>query len=72
MEDVDICILRPFGIFYGHLDYFVPVRNILWLFVIFTRFGKFYKEKSGNPGIHLILSELQTRCSKKRLSVLFE
>jgi hypothetical protein len=29
-------ILRPFGIFYGHLEYF-------------SRFGVLYEEKSGNP-----------------------
>jgi hypothetical protein len=37
-------ILRPFGIF-------VAVWCILWLFgtYIFSRFGKLYQEKSGNP-----------------------
>jgi hypothetical protein len=36
-------ILRPFGIFYGHLVYF-------------PRFGKLLKEKSGNPGLHGLVS----------------
>jgi hypothetical protein len=28
-------ILRPFGIFYGHLKYFMAIWNILWSFGIF-------------------------------------
>jgi hypothetical protein len=28
-------ILKPFGLFYGHLVYFVTIWNILWLFAIF-------------------------------------
>jgi hypothetical protein len=28
-------ILKPFGLFYGHLIYFVTIWNILWLFAIF-------------------------------------
>jgi hypothetical protein len=37
-------ILRPFGIFYGHLVDFVAIL-VLW----FPRFGMLYQEKSGNP-----------------------
>jgi hypothetical protein len=36
-------ILWSFGIFYGHLVYFV----VIWY--IFFRFGMLYQEKSGNP-----------------------
>jgi hypothetical protein len=40
-----ICyILRPFGIFYGHLVYLVAI----WY--IFSSFGMLYQEKSGNLG----------------------
>jgi hypothetical protein len=46
MEDVSLLyghltILRPFGIFYGHLVYL-----FVGCLVYFSR----YKEKSGNPG----------------------
>jgi hypothetical protein len=49
MEDVGICmvilsILRPNGIFYGHLIRF----EAIWY--IFPRFGMLSREKSGNPG----------------------
>jgi hypothetical protein len=44
------------GIFYVHLEYFMVIWYILWLFgnvvviwYIFTRFGKLCREKSGNP-----------------------
>jgi hypothetical protein len=37
-------ILLSFGIFYGHLVYFMVIL------VYFPRFGLFYLEKSGNPG----------------------
>jgi hypothetical protein len=36
-------ILWLFGIFYGHLVYFM----VIWY--IFPRFGKLHQEKSGNP-----------------------
>jgi hypothetical protein len=36
-------ILWPFGIFYGHLVYFMAI----WY--IFSRFGMLHLEKSGNP-----------------------
>jgi hypothetical protein len=38
-----LVFLRPFGIFYGHLVYFTAI----WY--IFSCFGMFYQEKSGNP-----------------------
>jgi hypothetical protein len=39
-------ILRPFGIFYDHLVYFV----VNWC--IFPRFGMLSQEKPGNPALH--------------------
>jgi hypothetical protein len=36
-------ILQPFGLFHGHLVFFV----VLWQ--IFPRFGMLYREESGNP-----------------------
>jgi hypothetical protein len=36
-------ILSPFGLFCGHLEYFMVTRYI------FTRFGTLSQEKSGNP-----------------------
>jgi hypothetical protein len=45
------------GIFYGHFVYFTDIWYNLWPFgefvgylVYFPRFGKNYREKSGNPG----------------------
>jgi hypothetical protein len=47
MENVDL--------FFCHLDFFIPFvifyRNLVNFVVIITRFGMFYQEKSGNPGI---------------------
>jgi hypothetical protein len=43
-------ILRPFGIFYGHLVYFMVFWYILRSLGIFSRFGMFYQTKSGKPG----------------------
>jgi hypothetical protein len=53
-------ILWPFGIFYGHLVYFMAIWYILWSFgifyghlviwYIFPPFGILCQEKSGNPG----------------------
>jgi hypothetical protein len=44
------------GIFYGHLEYLTAMWYISWPFGtffrhfnIFSRFGMFYQEKSGNP-----------------------
>jgi hypothetical protein len=36
-------ILWPFGVFCGHLEYFMVTWHIL------PRFGILYQEKSGNP-----------------------
>jgi hypothetical protein len=58
-------ILRPDGIFCGHLVYFVAIWYILRpygifcghlvyfmvIWHIFPRFGMLYQEKSGNPGL---------------------
>jgi hypothetical protein len=44
--------LRPFGIFCGHLIYFM----VSW--DSFSRFGMLYQEKYGNPGL----------CGQSRLS----
>jgi hypothetical protein len=38
-----LSILWPFGIFCGHLVYFMVIWNI------FSQFGMLYQEKSGNP-----------------------
>jgi hypothetical protein len=38
-----LSILRQNGLFYGHLVHFVVIWDIS------PRFGKFYREKSGNP-----------------------
>jgi hypothetical protein len=50
-------ILWPFGIFYGHLVYFMAIWYILWPFdnlvatwyTYFPPFGILNIEKSGNP-----------------------
>jgi hypothetical protein len=69
MED----ILRPFGQFSRHLVYFVVIWYILWSFGIFcghlvhfSRFGMFYREKSGNPVFSVLV-----RCTNKNLATLF-
>jgi hypothetical protein len=43
-------------VFHGHLEYFMDIGDILWLFgtfcvhfVHFSGFGSMYQEKSGNP-----------------------
>jgi hypothetical protein len=60
------CILWSFGVFYGHLVYFVVIWCILWSFGVFGghlvyfmviwcilwSFGILYQEKSGNPVPH--------------------
>jgi hypothetical protein len=58
-------ILRPFGLFYGHLVYFVAIWYILLPFGIFygnlvyiPRFGMLHIEKSGNPGLTHGLAKL--------------
>jgi hypothetical protein len=49
-------ILQSFGVFYGHVVYFMAIWYILWPFgnavviwYIFPRFGMLCQEKSGNP-----------------------
>jgi hypothetical protein len=49
-------VLRPFGIFYGHLVYFTAIWYILRPFgffygylVYFSRFDALYQENSDNP-----------------------
>jgi hypothetical protein len=68
-------ILWPFGIFYGHLVYFMAIWYILWPFgifyghlvyflviwYIFSRFGMLYQEKSGNPGSDMFFSSRQNQ-----------
>jgi hypothetical protein len=44
-------VLRPFGIFNGHLVYF----GFVWY--IFSRFGMLYQEKSGKPWTRLGVEE---------------
>jgi hypothetical protein len=44
MSFVQFLFLMPFGVFYGHLVYYV----LVWY--IFSKFGMFYEEKSGSPG----------------------
>jgi hypothetical protein len=57
-------ILRPFGLFYDHLVYFMTIWFILRpleifyghlvyfvaIWYIYPHFGTLYQEKSGNPG----------------------
>jgi hypothetical protein len=56
--------------FYGHLDYFADLWDILWQFgtfcvhlVLIFCFGVMYREKSGNPGrcVSLHLTQLATK-----------
>jgi hypothetical protein len=49
--------LENVNIFYGHLEYFAEIWEVLWPFgkfvliwYIFPVFGIVYQEKSGNPG----------------------
>jgi hypothetical protein len=61
MENVGILCglwhtLRPFGMLYGHLAYFV----VIWY--IFTVFGMSYQEKSGNPDRYIALFSDDERC----------
>jgi hypothetical protein len=50
------------GLFYGHLEYFTVIWNILWPFgnavviwYISPRFGKLCQEKSGKPCFALVV-----------------
>jgi hypothetical protein len=47
--------MEEVGLFYGHLVCFMAIWSVLWAFGIFvgylayfSRFGKYYQEKSGN------------------------
>jgi hypothetical protein len=49
--------LQNFDIFYGHLEYFKDIWDILLTFgtlcvhfIHFSGFGMLYQDKSGNPG----------------------
>jgi hypothetical protein len=42
-------ILRPFGIFYGHLVYFMAIWYILWQFGIFLPFWYIVSRKNWQP-----------------------
>jgi hypothetical protein len=44
-----------FGLFYGHLVYFLPFGIFYGYLVYFPRFGTLSVEKSGNPGAQLPL-----------------
>jgi hypothetical protein len=44
-------ILWPFGIFYGHLVYFMAIGVLYGHLVFFHRFGMVYQEVSGNPDL---------------------
>jgi hypothetical protein len=35
MQNVGICVLWPFGIFYGHLVYFAPLVHFVWFGIFF-------------------------------------
>jgi hypothetical protein len=60
MEDVCRIHIWPFGLFYGHLVYFMAIRSILrpfgilyghlvFFMVTFPHFGMLYQEKFGIP-----------------------
>jgi hypothetical protein len=56
LENVDIGILWPFGIFYWHLRYFNDyLVHFMFIWYIFPCFGITYKEKSGNPGLVYVI-----------------
>jgi hypothetical protein len=42
-------ILWPFGLFYGHLVYFMGILVYFMDIGIFSRFGILYQKQSGNP-----------------------
>jgi hypothetical protein len=65
------------GIVYGHLVYFPDIWYILWHFgifcghlVYFHRFGKLYREKSGNPGSHGCSKNHQQRIPRTKVTSL--
>jgi hypothetical protein len=60
-ENVAIHILSPFGIFQGHLGYFMTLWYILCSFgTFFLLFGIMHQEKSGNPARDLVLRRQST------------
>jgi hypothetical protein len=57
--------MEKFGLFYLHLKYIMAIWYILWPFdnvvaiwYIFSRFGIFCQEKSGNPVLPVALLDL--------------
>jgi hypothetical protein len=57
-------ILRLFGIFCGHLVYFMVIGIHM-----FSRFGILHQEKSGNPGPNVTaFRSLQTMCTQNFVS----
>jgi hypothetical protein len=58
-ENVDIGIVWPFGIFHGHLGYFMTVWYVMYVFTwyIFSGFGIMYQEKSGNSGQFALIND---------------
>jgi hypothetical protein len=68
-------ILRPFGILYGHWEYFTVIWCILWKCGIvcchcvqFFPVWYFVPRKSGIPGDECILHTLKSRRSRRRMS----
>jgi hypothetical protein len=57
-----LSFLRTFGIIYGHLVYLL----VIWY--IFPRFGKYYRERSGNPATEMkeLARIFVGRCSAKQ------
>jgi hypothetical protein len=56
-------ILRSFGLFYGHLVYFMDVNTFCGILVYFSRFGILYQAKSGNPANRYYVPTEQIRTS---------
>jgi hypothetical protein len=53
------------GILYGHLVYFMPIWYITYMVIryIFSRFGMWYHEKSGNPEHNCQLYSIQVKAN---------
>jgi hypothetical protein len=69
MEDVGIPILCPFGVLYGHLQYFMAIWYIFWLFGVFCPVLVCWSKKNlatllakKNRGLKKVL-----QCSKTKL-----
>jgi hypothetical protein len=68
--------LKIVDVFYGHLEYYTDIWDILWplgtfcvhwvhfVFIgyIFSGFGITHHEKSGNPGLESLIAFLFTQC----------